>query len=159
MNKNLRWKVITVVSVVVVFFAVGVYPQLAMRYRLPAPSWLKAKHLRLGLDLRGGVHLVMRVHTDEALRTQTLTTVEQVREALRSAGVSVTALKAASPTAFEVQGVPSDRDAEFRRVLDEQTGAVYARSSGAGGAYTFTIRENIEKDLREETIVQAFETI
>jgi preprotein translocase subunit SecD len=159
MNKHLRWKVVTVVTVFIVFFAVGVYPQLALRYRLPAPSWLMAKHLRLGLDLRGGVHLVMRVHTDEALRTQTLTTVEQVREALRAAGVSVTALRAASPTSFEVQGVPPDRDAEFRRVLDEQTAAVYARSSGAGGAYTFTIRENVEQDMREETIVQAFETI
>ncbi len=159
MNKNLRWKVVTVVAVVVVFFAVGVYPQLALRYRLPAPAWLMAKHLRLGLDLRGGVHLVMRVHTDEALRTHTLTTIEQVREALRTAGVSPTSITATSATAFEVQGVPSDRDAEFRRVLDEQTAAVYARSSGAGGSYTFTIRENVEKDMREETVVQAFQTI
>ena len=27
-----------------------------------------AKRLKLGLDLRGGVHLVLRVKTDEALR-------------------------------------------------------------------------------------------
>jgi preprotein translocase subunit SecD len=159
MNKNLRWKVITILVVVIGFFAVGVYPQLALRYNLPAPSWLKAKHLRLGLDLRGGVHLVMRVHTDEALKTHTLTTVEQVREALRSAGVTVASITAASPTRFDVAGVPSERDAEFRRVLDEQANAVYARSTGAGGAYSFTMRENVEKDMREETIVQAFDTI
>jgi preprotein translocase subunit SecD len=159
MNKNLKWKVVTVLAVFVIFFAIGVYPQLAARYRLPAPSWLMAQRLRLGLDLQGGVHLVMRVHTDEALRTHTLTTIEQAREALRTSGVTVTSMTATSPTSFEVQGVPSDRDAESLRVLDEQAAAVYARSSGAGGSYTFTMRENIEKDMREETIVQAFETI
>jgi preprotein translocase subunit SecD len=82
-----------------------------------------------------------------------------VREALKTAGVAPASMAAASPTAFTVAGVPGDRDAEFRRVLDEQAGAVYARSSGAGGSYTFTMRENVEKDMREETIVQAFETI
>jgi preprotein translocase subunit SecD len=159
MNKNLRWKVITVVVVAVTFFAVGVYPQLAQRYRLPAPSWLMAKHLRLGLDLRGGVHLVMQVHTEAALRTHTLTTIEQVREALRTAGVTVGSITATSPTAFQVTGVPPDRDAEFRRVLDEQANAIYQRTSGAAGTYAFTMRENVEKDMREETIVQAFDTI
>jgi preprotein translocase subunit SecD len=158
-EQNLRWKVLTIIAAFVIFFGVGVYPLLAAKYRLPAPGWLMAKHLRLGLDLRGGVHLVLRVHTDEALRTNTLTTVEQIREALRTAGVSVGSIAVTSPTSFEVQGVPGDRDAEFRRVLDEQAGTVYARSSGAGGAYTFTMRENVEKDMREETIVQAFDTI
>ena len=68
MIKNLRWKVITIVVVFVMFFAIGVYPLLAQRFGLPAPGWLMAKQLRLGLDLQGGVHLVMRVHTGEALK-------------------------------------------------------------------------------------------
>jgi preprotein translocase subunit SecD len=159
MNKNLRWKVLTVVAAFVIFFGVGVYPGLAAKYGWPAPGWLMAKQLKLGLDLRGGVHLVLRVHTDEALKTHTLTTIEQVREALKTAGVTIGSINATGPTAFEVKGVPADRDAELRRVLDEQTVTVYQRSSGAGGSYVFTIRENVEKDMREDTIVQAFETI
>ena len=39
MNKNLRWKVLTVFVVIAVFFALGVYPQLASRYRWPVPAW------------------------------------------------------------------------------------------------------------------------
>ena len=70
MNKNLRWKVLTILTAFVVFFAVGVYPILAQRYELPAPAWLMAKQLRLGLDLKGGVHLVLRVQTDDALLTR-----------------------------------------------------------------------------------------
>ncbi|MGH9369926.1 MAG: protein translocase subunit SecD, partial [Vicinamibacterales bacterium] len=60
--KNLRWKILTVIGIFALFFALGVYPILANRYNLPAPAWLKAKQLKLGLDLKGGVHLVLRVH-------------------------------------------------------------------------------------------------
>ena len=58
---NLRWKVVTILAVFVVFFGLGVYPILASRYHLPAPGWLMDKQLKLGLDLKGGVHLVLRV--------------------------------------------------------------------------------------------------
>jgi preprotein translocase subunit SecD len=157
--KNIRWKVLTVIGVFVVFFALGVYPILANRYSLPAPQWLKDKTLKLGLDLRGGVHLVLRVHTDEALRTSTTTTGEQLRAAASTAGVNVTSVSVTSPTSFQVQGVPQDRDAEFRRVSDEITGANYDRNPGAGGTYTFTMRPNIAQQMREQTVVQAQETI
>ena len=157
--KNLRWKIITVISVFVVFFAVGVYPILAKRYTLPAPGWLMAKQLKLGLDLKGGVHLVLRVHTDEALQISGTTTSEQLREALRAAGVTFTSISVPSPTVIRVEGVAQERDAEFRRVADDLLSANYERSSGVGNSYTFTMRPNIERDMREQTVVQAQETI
>ncbi len=159
MNKNLLWKVVIIATALVAFFAVGVYPMLAKRYGLPLPKVLAAKQLGLGLDLKGGVHLVMAVHTDEALRIHTTTTVEQLRETLKTSGVTPTALNVSSPTSFEVTGVPQDRVAEFQRVAEEQAGANYQRSSGAGGTFTFTMRENIEQDMREQAITQAMQTI
>jgi preprotein translocase subunit SecD len=160
MNKNLRWKIITSLTVFVVFFAVGVYPILAQRYpKLPAPSWLMAHQLRLGLDLKGGVHLVLRVQTDDALKINTTTASEQLREALRTAGVTPGTIAVTAPTTFHVDGVPGDRDAEFRRIADEQTSATYDRNSGVNGAYDFRMKPNIEKDMREQTVVQALQTI
>ncbi len=38
--------------------------------------------VKLGLDLNGGVHLVLRVKTDEALQLQTHATAERLRHAL-----------------------------------------------------------------------------
>ena len=134
MYKNLRWKLIAIVGVFALFFTLGVYPILAARYKLPAPAWLLSKQLKLGLDLKGGVHLVMRVHTGDALRLHTTTTSEQLREALRTAGVNVSTIALTSEKSFKVEGVPQDRDAEFRRIAEEQTAAQYDRSSGAGGA-------------------------
>ena len=160
MNKNLRWKLITSLTVFVVFFAVGVYPILAQKYsKLPAPAWLMAYQLRLGLDLKGGVHLVLRVQTDDALRIHTTTTSEQLREALRTGGMTPGTIAVSSPTTFHVDGVPGARDAEFRRVADEQSGANYDRNSGVNGAYDFRMKPNIEKDMREQTVVQALQTI
>src|SRR5215213_3179095 len=108
MIKNLRWKVVTIAVVFVLFFGVGVYPILANRYNLPAPAWLKAKQLQLGLDLKGGVHLVMRVNTNDALKSFTLNTSEQVREALLTAGVTVGSIAPTSEKAFKIEGVPTD---------------------------------------------------
>lgn len=159
MIKNLRWKVITILVVFVAFFALGVYPILAQRYGLPAPGWLLAKQLRLGLDLKGGVHLVMRVHTGEALRIFTTTSSEQLRESLSSAGVSVGSITLESDTAFKVDGAPGDRDAEFRRLADDQVSESYARASGVGGSYTFSMKPDVESDMREQTVVQALEAI
>jgi preprotein translocase subunit SecD len=157
--KNIRWKVLTVLGVFLFFFALGVYPILANRYNLPAGSWLRSKALKLGLDLKGGVHLVLRVHTDEALRTSTTTTGEQLRAAASTAGVNVGSISVTSPTSFRVEGVPQDRDAEFRRVADEIAGTNYDRNPGAGGTYDFTMRPNIAQQMREQTVAQAQETI
>jgi preprotein translocase subunit SecD len=158
--KNIRWKVFTVIGVFAVFFTLGVYPILANRYpALPAPAWLKAKQLKLGLDLRGGVHLVLRVHTDEALKTSSTTTSEQLREAARAGGINLTAVTVPSPTTFRVEGVASDKDADFRRIADPITSTNYTRNPGAGGTYDFTMRPNIAVQMRQQTVTQARETI
>ena len=159
MNKNIRWKILTILATLVVFFAVGVYPILAQRYSLPAPGWLMSKQLRLGLDLKGGVHLVLQVKTDDALRISTTTTSEQLREALQQAGVTVGTIAVTSPTSFRVEGVPQDRDAEFRSAAETLAGTSYDRNPGAAGTYEFTMKPNIAKNMREEAMDQALDTI
>jgi preprotein translocase subunit SecD len=159
MNKNLRWKLLTVFAVFVVFFTLGIYPILAQRYRLPLPGWLASKQLKLGLDLQGGVHLVLRVQAEEALQVTTTTTAEQIREELRTANVPVGAITTTSATSFRVEGVASDRDADFRRIADAQAATNYDRNPGVSGNYDFTMKPNIANDLREQAVVQAVETI
>src|SRR4051794_40906733 len=102
MYKNLRWKLLTIAAVFVVFFGIGVYPMLADHYHWPAPAWLKAKQLRLGLDLKGGVHLVLRVNTDDALKMTTTSTSEQLRSSLTTSGITPSAITVTAPTSFRV---------------------------------------------------------
>ena len=159
MNKNVRWRLLTSLAVFILFFALGPYPILAQKYSLPIPHWLAAKQLKLGLDLKGGVHLVLRVQTDDALRMHTQTTSEQLREALRTAGIVPSSIALTGADSFHVEGVPGARDAEFRRIADDQAATNYNRNAGAGGTYDFVMKPNIANDMREQTVVQALQTI
>jgi preprotein translocase subunit SecD len=158
MMQNIRWKIITIVAVLIVFTGLGVYPILASWKHLPAPSWLKEKQLKLGLDLKGGVHLELRVQTDDALRIETETESERLRAELQTRNIPVGKIDLVSPTQFRVEGVPPAQDAAFRQAANEvQTS--FDRASAGAGNYTFTMRSTIQTNLRDEAVVQARQTI
>jgi preprotein translocase subunit SecD len=154
---NLRWKLITILAVFVVFFGIGVYPILAARYNLPAPQWLKDRQLKLGLDLKGGVQLVMRVQTDDALRVKTEQDSGRLQEELKRRTVPAT-VTIVDVTTFRVDAVPQGQEAAFRQAA-EQESVDFERSPGTGGSHTFRMRPNIALRLREESVVQARQTI
>ncbi len=155
---NLRWKVVTILTVFVIFFGLGVYPILASRYHLPAPGWLMDKQLKLGLDLKGGVHLVLRVQTDDALRLVTEQDMERLREELKTRNIPVGNMDATDVIHFKVDGVPPAQDAAFRTAANEVQ-VNFDRGSGVNGSYTFTMKPNIQVNLRGESVVQARQTI
>lgn len=144
MNRNVQWKLLAVVAVTAAS-AAAIYPP--------------ADRIRLGLDLEGGVHMVLRVQTDDALRVESETAAEQLGEQLELQGITVASVAAVEPTVIRVEGAPGDRDAEFRQVADDQLSASYNREAGAGGAYTFTMRAPVESTLRDESVRQALQTI
>jgi preprotein translocase subunit SecD len=154
---NLRWKLITIVAVFIVFFVVGVYPMIAARYNLSSPAWLRDRQLKLGLDLKGGVHLVMRVQTDDALRVKTEQDSGRLQEELKRRGVGAT-VTVIDVTSFRVDGVPQGQEAAFRQAA-EQEGVDFDRTPGTGGSHTFRMKPNIAQRLREEAVVQARQTI
>jgi preprotein translocase subunit SecD len=156
--QNLRWKITTCVAVFIIFAAVGVYPIFATRYGLPAPKWLMDRQLKLGLDLQGGVHLVLRVHTDDALRHETEAESERLRESLKTAGIIGGTITVDTPAQFKVEGIAPEQDAAFRQAA-AAVETNFDRSPGAGGVYTFTMRPNIQVTLREEAVTQARQTI
>ena len=138
---SLRNKIITVLLVFVVFFALGVYPILASRYRLPAPQWLMAHQLKLGLDLRGGVHLVLRVQTDDALRVETEQEMSRLQAEMKTRGIPATA-SLVDVTHFKVDGVPPAMDQAFRQAATQEA-PNFERGSGINGSYTFGMRPSV----------------
>jgi preprotein translocase subunit SecD len=156
--KNLRWKVITVLVVFIAFAAVGVYPLLAARYNITSPSFLIDRQLKLGLDLKGGVHFVLRVQTDDALRLATEQEMERLRAELATRAITVGNITTPDPTHFVVEGVPPAQDAAFRQVAGEFQ-INFDRSSSANGTYTFTMKPSVQQTLRDESVVQARQTI
>src|SRR5262245_34716703 len=138
--KDIRWRLILIAAVI----------GLSIWSFYPPQSKVK-----LGLDLKGGVHLVLRVHTDDALRVQTETTVERLRDSLSRAGVQFTKAEVVSPTQFRVEGI-QDTGGYRTAAADAETN--YERSSEAGGGFSYKMRPNIENQLRDQTVTQALET-
>src|SRR5688500_11783482 len=142
MAKNLRWKVLTILAVVALSIFAFYPPQ---------------EKIKLGLDLKGGVQLVLRVQTDDALRLEVQTTSDRLAEQLKTANVPVSTTVTGA-TAFSVT-VPPEHDAAFRAApIVTEVELYYERSSGSG-TYTFTLRPNIVVQLREDTVNQALQTI
>lgn len=143
MAKNLGWKLLTIL-LVVALSVFAFYPP--------------GQKIRLGLDLKGGVHLVLRVQTDDALRLLTEGTADQLAESLRTANLTGITATATSPTTFTVTGVPADQDAVFRSALSTVE-LSFDRASTGPGSYSFTMKPNIAADNRESTVGQALQTI
>jgi preprotein translocase subunit SecD len=143
MNKSLRWRIIAIVAVIAVC-AWAIYP----------PS----QTVRLGLDLKGGVHLILRVQTDDALRLETETAMERLREELVKGGAASVTATAQSVNEFQIAGVTPDHDAQLRQSATEVE-QTYDRDSGVNGTYTFKMKPNIANQLRTETVDQAIRTI
>ena len=144
MQKNLQWKILSIL-VVVVLAVWAFYPP--------------GERIRLGLDLEGGVHLVMRVQTEDALQVETETAAEQLGEQLSLQGFDLTSVLAEDGTTIRVSDVPGTRNQEFRQITEERLSASYNRESGPGGSYLFRMRAPVESSLREESVRQAIETI
>jgi preprotein translocase subunit SecD len=144
MYANLRWKILAVLAVTVLAVW-SFYP----------PS----QKIKLGLDLRGGVQMVLRVHTDDALKVETETAADQLHEALKAAGIAPTAVKALSLTEFMVEGIPQTSDAQFRQVADQQVTGSFDRESRGGGSHVFRMRPNIAVRNRSDAVTQALQTI
>ena len=143
MNRNIRWRLLAIAAVVGLCIW-GIYP--------PRDT------VRLGLDLKGGVHLVLRVQTDDALRLETETAMGRLREQLVEAGASGVTARTVSATGFEIAGVPPEHDATLRSAATE-TEVTFNRESGAGGTYVFRMKPNIANQVRQETVEQAIRTI
>ena len=155
---NVRWRVITILVVFVVFAGLGVYPIVASRYGIKSPAWLMDYQLKLGLDLKGGVHLVLRVQTDDALKSLTDSESERLRDELQKRNIPFTNIATVDVAHFRVDGVPPAQDAAFRQVAAEVQ-ANFDRGSGVNGSYLFTMRPNIQVNSREEAVVLARQTI
>jgi preprotein translocase subunit SecD len=141
--KDIRWRVVT--TLVVLGLALwAIYPP--------------KDRIKLGLDLQGGVHLVLRVQTDDALRLDTETTLEQMREAAEAKGITAATYTVVNPQQFKVDGVPQGQDAAFREAANEVQ-ASFNRESGVGGSYTFSMKPNIVVQLREDAVTQSLQTI
>jgi len=118
--------------------------------------------LNLGLDLRGGIHLVLKVVTDDALNQELLQDSERIAQELRSKSIAFVGSKKGNGFSIEVTGVDSVKASELRKYLDTGFNRKYSvRSSASEGTTNFslTLTPAYARETKESTVRQALETI
>ncbi|HEX9732660.1 MAG TPA: protein translocase subunit SecD [Thermoanaerobaculia bacterium] len=112
--------------------------------------------IKLGLDLRGGSHLVLQVETDDALRAETGNDMDYVQQLLEDEGVTGVQVERTSDTSFKVTGVAPEKAEELK---DSPFLKDTWDAQRSDGALVFTMRTLEENNLRDLAVRQALQTI
>jgi preprotein translocase subunit SecD len=160
MNKNLLAKTILIIAVLIVFlFGILGIPQSF------TPKGLLAslrQRIHLGLDLKGGTHLILQVQVNDAVNADTDRTVERLKEDLKTSNIAFGEVSKPDPQGrpevIEIKGVPPESAGELRRIVSEKL-PEYDLTSGAQNSWTLTMKESVANDTRKKAVQQAIETI
>jgi len=144
MNRSLLWRGM-LIGLVTIGCLVSFYPPTK-----------REVNLNYGLDLRGGMHLVLRVVTGDAIRSETDKDMERLREQLGKSGASG-ATNRLTDASFELTGIGTDRDEALRKaVTDYLPGWEYRRD---GDRLLFEMTARNLGDIKEQAVNQALQTI
>jgi len=114
--------------------------------------------IQLGLDLKGGIHLIMKVHTEDAFNVVADEAVEALSEALSDADIAHQEVAKASPTRLVVRGVDINKESDFRKLVLERLPAWEPLREEAG-VWRLDLKPLEQNRIRDETLAQAVETI
>jgi preprotein translocase subunit SecD len=115
--------------------------------------------LNLGLDLQGGIHLVLKVETQDAVRAETDKDMEIMRREIADGGVSTVATSRISDTSFDVTGVPVEQDAVLNKAANDYLTSQRWDWRRDGSRTVFTMTSLNERNVRNLAVEQAKLTI
>jgi preprotein translocase subunit SecD len=119
-----------------------------------------AKTINLGLDLQGGIHLVLGVDVDRALEAQVERAGDSARAELEKRGIGVTRVERSGTTDLLIQlASPQTWDAAVKAV-DEVLGAFDRKEADQGaGRMVLALKPREAATIRELAVRQGLETI
>ncbi len=119
-----------------------------------------AKTINLGLDLQGGIHLVLGVDVDKALEAQVERAGDTAKSELEKRGVGVTRAERRGTTELVLQlGSPQSWDAAGK-TLDEVLGTFDRKEADQGaGRLVLALKPREAAHIRDLAVRQGLETI
>lgn len=162
-KKNLLQRTIIIAIVTLVGLYVVIGPR--RRPTLHDFSWsgikgTLAENIHLGLDLKGGTHLVMRVKTDEVLKNLTLADAASINKAIKDAGLPAKeAIPEVGSSNYRIALEATDgsrltevEDAAKKSLGNDQS---YWTASTSGNTVAFTLPPSAQSLLAEQATDQA----
>ncbi len=115
--------------------------------------------INLGLDLQGGIHLVLGVETDKAIATQTERVADDLKSALERRGIGVTRVARQGDAALVVQLANPQHWNDALTVANEFTIFERRDEDPAAGRFRLVLSPGEVSRLRDLAVRQGVETI
>jgi preprotein translocase subunit SecD len=122
------------------------------------PKWAPARHLNLGLDLQGGIHLVMGVEVDRAVREKAVRRAEEIAADLERRDIKGVDVKGDPDTGIVTVSARGDTLGKAKDRITEDYPDMYNRGS-SGDSFTLSMKEDAVKYLKESAVDQAVKAI
>jgi preprotein translocase subunit SecD len=129
-------------------------------YEASVPRWAPnpRRHLNLGLDLQGGIHLAMGVDVDRAVKAKVARRADEIADFLKEKGASFTSsIPSADGTRVEVKSADPRKVESL--VLDYYGAELYAPAGAPAGATWFAFKTKVIQDFQAKAVEQAEKTI
>lgn len=153
MKDNLRWKgiLIVLVTLLSVFFYF---------FTPKAPYFNPQGNLKRGLDLKGGVHLLLLMNTDAAISQKLTTDIGVLEGELKKKNMVYDNIYPSSEkkSTIVVEGKNPGLGVEVKDIVDRLL-TTYTFSAEGGGKYLLTLKDRDEDEIRDRAIQQSVELI
>ncbi|HEV3334451.1 MAG TPA: protein translocase subunit SecD [Bryobacteraceae bacterium] len=162
MGKNLKARAIVIV-VVVVACIIGIvgFPKSGADLQR---NW--QNNIRLGLDLKGGSHLVLQVQVQDAVKAEADQVMERLKEDLKKQNVSWASIDRNDPQRVEdadsveitIKGIPATQTSAFRTLINEKyTDWVLTAQNSTD--YSLRMKPSELVALKRDTVEREIQTI
>jgi preprotein translocase subunit SecD len=143
-NKSLMWRGGLILGAVALAVWGAVPPQ---------------QKINLGLDLRGGMYLSLRVQTEDAVRAETDKDMERVRVELKDKQIASVEARRTSDTTFDLLGVPVDKGGDVSDVVKKYLGDNAWSWRRDGDRIAFEMQAPQQAEIKRAAVDQALITI
>jgi len=149
---------LAVVAASMVFSALALVPN----FTTNIPDWwttILPKPIPLGLDLRGGIHLVLQVQTDKAVENQIDTTMDQLRRSAREKEIATRDWKREGSDTLSFTVVGENKGAEMQKLISDTFGNLVPVPGGEGGILRYKMSQAEVDQTKQSAVEIALETI
>jgi preprotein translocase subunit SecD len=157
MQKNLLLKTGIIVAILLIF----VYGMLGPKAF--SGAGLKAgllDRIHLGLDLKGGTHLILQVMVNDAVGAQSDHATEILKDELQKAKVNYADIGKLDnqPEKVVIKGVPLDASSTVRGIVSDRL-PEYDVAAGPDNSWILTMKPQVLADVKDRTLEQSIEAI
>jgi preprotein translocase subunit SecD len=153
MGKNLATRTGFIIAVLLIFtYGIFGIPHGGLKQSIQ-------NRINLGLDLKGGTHLVLQVHVAEAVNSSTDRDVQALNTALAATGATAAKLDPAHPEVITISGGSATQQSAVHDVLTGNEYAGYDVSSVGNGGYKMTLKVSAIRSIEERALDTSIDTI